>query len=204
STEYDLQLPPRMAQFRLDLRMIIERLAVLLGNKELGKKTVSWLMLRAWRWMLAAADVMVISAILQISLALPMAIYFHRAMTLGLPTNMIVVPLHGILLPVAGLALGLACIWPPLARLPAALAVLVVHGTNYVVEGLARFHIHSIAVGDIRVADPSGWMAAFVAASVVFAMLAPRWAAAGTRRERILTLASLLLLIGGAGALLIP
>lgn len=204
SVEYDLQLPPRMAQFRLDLRMIIERLAVLLGDNELGKKAVSWVMLVGWRCTLAAADVMVISAILQISLALPMAIYFHRAMTLGLPTNMIVVPLHGILLPVAGLALGLAYIWPPLAHLPAAITMLLVHGTNQVVEGLAHFHLHSIPVGDIRVADPSWWMAALVAATVVFAILTPWWAVAETRRGKIVTIASLLLLIGGAAALLIP
>jgi competence protein ComEC len=204
STEYDMQLPPRIAQFRLDLRLVIERIVVLAGNKELSKKAAGWVMLGGWRLAIFAMDTMVISAALQISLALPMAIYFHRAMTLGLPTNMIVVPLHGILLPVAGLAVGLAYVWPPLAHLPAATTVVLLHWTNGAVESLSRLHIHNLAVGDIRVADPSWWVTASVGATVVFAMLVARWTAKGTNRERILTLTSLLLLLTGAAALLIP
>jgi competence protein ComEC len=203
SMEYDQQLPPRMAQFRLDLRMIMGRIAALLGGKELSKKAVSRLTLGGWRLAIAAADVMAISAILQISLALPMAMYFHRAMTLGLPTNMIVVPLHAILLPAAGLALVLGYIWPPLAHLPAAFTVLLVHWTNHIVQGLARVQVHNVALGDIRVADPNWSTVVFVSATVILAMLAARWTTAGTRRGKILTLASLVLLITGAAGLLI-
>ncbi|HTD22002.1 MAG TPA: ComEC/Rec2 family competence protein [Terriglobales bacterium] len=192
STEYDRELPPRMAQFRLDLRMIAQRLARIIGNK-VGK----WMMLGGWRLAIVTADVMVISAILQIALALPMAIYFHRAMTLGLPTNMLVVPLHGILLPVAGIALILGYIWPWLARLPAVLTLVLLHWTNHVVEKLAHLQVHNIAVGDIRVADPSWWMSAFVIATLILAF-------AAVQRGKILTLCSLLLLLAGAIAVLIP
>src|SRR5579859_2592186 len=104
-----------------------------------------------------------------------MAIYFHRAMTLGLPTNMIIVPLHGILLPVAGIALALAYLWPPLAHLPAAITLVLVHWTNYVVERLAHFQFHDIAIGDLRVADPTWRMAAFLIATLLLAFAAIRW-----------------------------
>jgi competence protein ComEC len=204
STEYDMQMPPRLAQFRLDLRMIIDRAAILLDNKKPARKVVSWVIIRGWRLAIGSVEVIVISVVLQLSLALPMAIYFHRAMTLSLPTNMVIVPLHGILLPVAGLALLLAYIWPPLAHVPAGITALLVHGMNHVVERLARLHLHDLAMSDLRVADPSWCMAMLVGATVVFAMLAPRWAAAGKRGGRMLTLASLLLLLAGNVALPIP
>ncbi|HTC92955.1 MAG TPA: ComEC/Rec2 family competence protein [Terriglobales bacterium] len=203
STEYDRELPPRTAQFRLDVRMVTQRLARLMGNRP-----ANWTMLGGWRAAIFATDVMVISAILQLSLALPMAIYFHRAMTLGLPTNMIIVPLHGILLPIAGIALALACIWPPLAHLPAAVTLLLVHWTNYVVERLAHFQFHNIAIGDVRVADPTGWMTAFLVATLLLAFAATRWGdmsvQALTRAPKILAACSMLLLLAGAFAVLIP
>ena len=191
SAEYDLQLPPRMAQFRLELRMIAQRL-----GRFTGATAANWLMVGGWRAAIAAADIMVISAILQLSLALPMAIYFHRAMTLGLPTNMIVVPLHGILLPAAGVALVCSYVWAPLARLPVALTTMLLHWTNLVVERLAHWHVHSIAVGDLRVADPSWWMAVFVIATLLAAF-------AAVRRTRLIAFGSVLLLVLGAAVLLI-
>src|SRR5260370_3713340 len=90
STEYDRELPPRMAQFRLDLRMITQRLARIIGNK-VGNKAATCMMLGAWRLSIATADVMLTPAIFHIPSTPPIAIYFHRAMTLGLPTNMVVV-----------------------------------------------------------------------------------------------------------------
>ena len=192
STEYDVRLAPRMAQFRLELRMIAQRLARFTGSRLAGWGTVSGL-----RMAIAAADIVVISAVLQLSLALPMAIYFHRAMTLGLPTNMIVVPLHAIMLPTAGVALACSYIWMPLARLPAALTTVLVHWTNAVVERLAHWHVHNIAVGDLRVADPSWWVAVFAIATLLAAF-------AAVRRGRPAALASLLLLTAGAAALLLP
>jgi competence protein ComEC len=196
STDYDRELPPRTAQFRLDVRMVTQRLARLMGNR-----LANGMMLGAWRAAIFVADVVVISAILQLSLALPMAIYFHRAMTLGLPTNMIVVPLHGILLPIAGIALALAYIWPPLAHLPAAVTLLLVHWTNYVVERLAHFQFHNIAIGDVRVATPTWWIVAFLVATLLLAFAAMRW---GDMSGHGLAICSVLLLLAGAFAVLIP
>ena len=192
STEYDAQLAPRIAQFRLELRMIAQRLARFVGSRVANRVMAS-----GWRAGIAAADIMVISAILQLSLALPMAIYFHRAMTLGLPTNMIIVPLHGILLPSAGVALTCSYIWAPLGRIPAALTTVLLHWTNTVVDRLAHWQFHHIAIGDLRVADPGWWVAAFVIATLLAAFV-------GVRSTRPIAFASVLLLVAGAAALLIP
>jgi competence protein ComEC len=40
-----------------------------------------------------AYELVFISAVMQMGLALPMAYYFHRATTIGLPANLVVVPL---------------------------------------------------------------------------------------------------------------
>ena len=57
---------------------------------------------------MSAAELLLISVVMQIGLALPMAYYFHRATVVGLPANMLVVPLMELLMPaaVAAMALG--------------------------------------------------------------------------------------------------
>ena len=42
--------------------------------------------------MLAGWELLFVSAVMQAGLALPMAYYFHRATTIGLPANLIVIP----------------------------------------------------------------------------------------------------------------
>ena len=49
-------------------------------------------------------------------LALPMAYYFHRATTIGLPSNSIVVPLTQLMVPATVAALALGYISPWLAK----------------------------------------------------------------------------------------
>jgi competence protein ComEC len=49
---------------------------------------------------------------MQMGLALPMAYYFHRATTIGLPSNLIVVPLTQLMMPAAIVALALGYISP--------------------------------------------------------------------------------------------
>lgn len=108
---YDLSLPPRLAQFRLDLRLLERRLARLIG------RTLSrFVLVRGIRAALATFELMTVSAIAQCALALPMAVYFHRAVLGGLPANLIVVPLTGILMPAAAAAVALSYLWLPLAR----------------------------------------------------------------------------------------
>jgi competence protein ComEC len=84
SLSYDWVLPPGVVQCRLDLRMIADRLQRFVGRRPLPA------MAFAGRVILGAAELLLISIVMQIGLALSMAYYFHRATVMGLPANMLV------------------------------------------------------------------------------------------------------------------
>src|SRR5207248_5998433 len=79
------------------------------------------------RMSLRTFELLVISLVMQLSLALPMAWYFHRATTLSLAANILAVPLAGIVLPAAIIALLFSVIAPPLAPVPAKIAAGALH-----------------------------------------------------------------------------
>ncbi len=102
SPGFDFSLPTRAAQFRSDLRLVRENLAQIVGLR-----VSNFVLLRGVGFVLAAAELILISAIIEVSLALPMAWYFHRTTTMSLPANVLVIPLAGILMPTAVLAVAL-------------------------------------------------------------------------------------------------
>ena len=106
---------------------------------------------------------------MQMGLALPMAYYFHRATTIGLPANMAVVPLMQWMMPAAITALCLGYVSPWLAKVPALLATLAVDGIAGSVHGLG-----SLRVSDLRVALPSELTIGIAAAALVVAMWCAR------------------------------
>ena len=90
-----------------------------------------------------------VSVLMQLGLALPMVYYFHRATVLGMAANSLAVPLTGILMPAAVLAVALSYMWLPLAKLPAAAASWALHGITSTVGSLGGMRI-----ADHRVAMP--------------------------------------------------
>ena len=100
STTYDLHLLPAQAQFRLNMRMLLLRFERLIP-KWLARIT----MIGGMRVILRLTEIVLISALMQAALALPMAVYFHRATTLSLPANVAVVPVMTFLLPIAVVAI---------------------------------------------------------------------------------------------------
>jgi competence protein ComEC len=174
SAGYAALLPPRVAQFRVDLQFIAARVALFVGEKWAGRavRTTAAFALAAW-------ELLFISAVMQMGLALPMAYYFHRATTIGLPSNVIVVPLTELMMPAAVSALGLGFISPWLAKVPALLTTFALEGITGSVHGLG-----GLRLADLRVAMPSIFMVAVAAAALVFAM----WAA---RRRAVLALGGL-------------
>ncbi|MGB6475983.1 MAG: ComEC/Rec2 family competence protein [Candidatus Sulfotelmatobacter sp.] len=168
SDNYGETLPPRVAQFRVDLRFIASRLAPFLGEK------ASLLLVRATaKFSLRVCELMFISAILQMGLALPMAFYFHRATTLGLPANLAVVPLAGIMMPAAVAAIALGYISPPLAKIPALITSATLEAITGTVHGLG-----GLRLADLRVATPSIVMIVVTASALALAMLLSRRRAA--------------------------
>lgn len=173
SNDYAAKLPPRVAQLRLDLQLIAGRL-----GKFVGKKWAGSLVRATARLILGAYELIFVSAVMQMALALPMAYYFHRATTTGLPANLIVVPLTQLMMPAAAAALGIDYVSPLVARVPALLTAFAVDAINGAVRDLGMFR-----AADLRVPVPSGVVIALSALALVFAMWSARrrlgWASAG-------------------------
>ncbi|MGI9102860.1 MAG: ComEC/Rec2 family competence protein [Terriglobales bacterium] len=183
-TGFDPALAPRVAQFRLDLRLIRDRLKKLVGRWLASAITSGFV-----RIVLAAYDLLVISTVAQVALALPMTVYFHRATVLGLPANLVVVPLTGVLMPASLAAVGLGYVSPWLAKPTVLITTLALDG----ITGSVRV-LGGLRAADWRLASPSLAMAAFAALALVFCI----WA---MRRRRIVAIAGMAAL--GASALLL-
>jgi competence protein ComEC len=144
SPDFDRTLPPPVAQLRLDLPMIGDRLPRWFG----GRASLAFLGASA-RGTLSVYELLCVSALMQAGLVLPMAYYFHRATVMGIPANALAVPLTGLLMPTAALAVGLSYVWLPLAKIPALFAAAALHGITGTVRGLG-----GLRIADYRVAMP--------------------------------------------------
>jgi competence protein ComEC len=171
---YDINLPPKIAQFRIDLRMIIARLTKV-GPEPLWR----FLILKTIAFGIAAWEVLLISALMQVGLVLPMAIYFHRLTVTAMPANVLVVPLTEILMPSAVGSVAISCLSESLAHIPALIAGWSLAGITGTVHAAG-----SLRIADVRIPTPSFW-ASVVAVSATVA------AVALARRKRLVALASL-------------
>jgi competence protein ComEC len=164
SVSYDFVLSARVVQFRLDLRMIAGRLQPFVGRPiPLPALAVTS------RVLLAAGELLLISVIMQIGLALPMAYYFHRATVMGLPANMLVVPLMEILMPAAAAAMALGYVSPALAKIPAMVAGAALEG----IAGTVR-RLGGLRLADLRVPTPGMAVILLTSLSIALAMILVR------------------------------
>ncbi len=141
------------------------------------------------RWMFRVYELILVSCIVELAMALPMALYFHRITVFALPVNVFILPLLAVLMPAALLTLLLALIGPAYAVLPAMIVAFFLH----IGAGLVRF-FGSLTLGDFRIPAPLLWQSlvfcALLAAAIVLARLA---LSSGMRRLRLATWAALLL-----------
>ena len=196
AASYDVHVAPEVAQFRLDLRMIAGRLARFIGD-HLGLALPAILM----RVAIGVSELIFISALMQAGLALPMAYYFHRATTMGMPANLAVIPLTQVLMPTAAAAVGLGYISTALAKPVAWISGLALEGIAGTVHWLGRAPVagttsflgsHFLgSIADLRVAMPSLAMILASLAALGLAMLV-------ARRARLVAFASIVLLFGVA------
>ena len=159
----DLFLPPAVAQFRVELRLLAETAHLWTRAPQRWVLGGMGLVLRAAFYFF---DLAVISACVQVGLALPMALYFHRVSVSGISANMAVIPLLSLAVPVGFLAIFTG--WRPVAQ--AAGWLLAV--SQKVVEWHARWE------PAWRIPNPPLWLALSLAASLVLL------AAAANRRAR--------------------
>ena len=164
SPGYDASLPPPMAQRRLDLRMISGRAA-----RFLGKRIPLQTMAVGARVLLIACDFFLISVILQLGLALPMAYYFHRATLLALPANILAVPLTELIMVAAIAAVAMSYVSLLVAKIPALLAGVALEA----VSGTVRW-LGGLRIADVRVATPELAVILASVAALALAMILVR------------------------------
>ncbi len=172
SLSYDLVLPAKVVQFRLDMRMIAGRL-----HRFAGRRIPLPALATVSRLLLGCGELLLISVVMQIGLALPMAYYFHRATVVGLPANLLVVPLMELLMPAAVAAMALGYVSHGLARIPALIAGAALEG----IAGTVRW-LGGLRIADLRVPTPGTTLIALTALSIALAMALVRrrpWFAAG-------------------------
>jgi competence protein ComEC len=155
----DPALPPRVAQFRVCLRLLGTHLQPLVGRKlAFGAPAM------AIRFALRAVELLLVSLVVETVMSLPMALYFHRITVLALPVNFLIVPVLGLLLPSALLTFAAVTISAKLAAIPAAVTAALLHFVTALIHAFA-----SMRGGDLRIPGPS---AAAIAAFVILLGLA--------------------------------
>ncbi len=179
----DSTLPPYIAQFRVTLRLVADHIEPLLllprnrshtaKRKGANRRAQNGLALLV-RWSLRLLELVLVSATIELTMALPMAVYFHRITVYSLVVNVLIIPMLGLLLPLAFATLGTSLLLPKLAGVPAAATAVVLHLITAIIT---RFG-HSSS-GDFRVAGPTpALIAAGLAllACAVYAVRRPRHA----------------------------
>lgn len=164
SPAYDYSLPTQAAQFRSDVRLLREGLADIVGMR-----AATVVLRRGLAFLIAVAELIFISFIIELSLALPMAWYFHRTTTMSLPANVLVMPLASILMPAAVVAVALSYVSFWLAHLPA----LVAGYALAVLTGTIRLIGH-FRISDVRLPVPALATCLVAAMTVALALLLAR------------------------------
>jgi len=184
SASFDLALPPKLAQFRLDLRLIAGRL-----QRFVGARAARLMIVGITGATLAFCELVIVSAITQAVLVLPMRSYFHRAAIIGLPANILVLPLAGIMLNSGAATIALSYIFNPLARLAGMIAAGALHWTLLVLNWLSH-----LPVAQWRIPDGGPLLVLLAATGILFAFLA-------VSRQRWIAIAAMaLLFFSAAGA----
>jgi len=155
----DPSLPPRVAQFRVSIRMLAQHLRPLTGR--FAAWTVFPFVIRLG---LRVAELLVVSVSIELLMMLPMASYFHRITLLALPVNLLIVPFLGVLLPCALVTFAAVVLVPLVAAVPAACTAVVLHAVVRIVTAFG-----GMRAGDLRIPAPgigtiAVWMVLAIAA----------------------------------------
>ncbi len=152
----DFHMPPRAAQFRIEMRLLAETLRAPL-----------WVVAWPARLLLFVYEIVLTSAVVQLGLALPMVVYFHRLGFSGLSANAFVVPLMGAVVPVGFVAVFTG--WQWIAKVAGLLLWLS--------QKVVWFHAN--LEPNWRIPTPPVWLGiALSAALIASAIWRSRWGAA--------------------------
>ena len=158
----DLRLPAGTAQFRVELRLLVRTLDLAL---HLPARLAQTAIVMVARCCFFAWDMAVTSFFLQLGLALPMIVYFHRATISGITANVIIVPLLGAVVPLGFLAIAFN-------------SALLAHLCAWILN-LSRIAagFHARWEPEWRIPAPPFWLGALFALALIIAALriAPRY-----------------------------
>jgi competence protein ComEC len=173
----DPDLPPPISQFRVTLRLVASHL-----QPFIGRRLALVLPAALVRFTLRIFELLLVSGLIELAMSLPMAIYFHRVTALGLPVNLLVVPMIGLALPSALITFATLLLVPSLAIVPAAVTAALLHA----ISGIVRV-FSATGAGDIRISNPG---AVAIVAGILLIGLAV-WAARNSRFPVALPIAAL-------------
>ena len=156
----DLHLAPRTAQFRVELRLLAETLRLW---TPLSKRAGLCLLAAPLRVAFYVYELVALSAVLQLGLALPMIVYFHRVGFSGLSANTLAVPLFTVLLPLGFVAIFTGWHW-----------VAVACGG---LLDLSRAAVgwHAVIEPNWRIPTPPLWLAIAISAALIAAAILRGW-----------------------------
>jgi competence protein ComEC len=175
----DPHLEPRVAQARVELRLAAETISTWV---RLPQAWFAAAIAFLWRLCLFGLEMAILSAVIQVGLALPMAELFHRVSFTGLSANLLIVPLLNLVVPLGFFAIFTGWHWV------AALAGILLAWA----ERIAAWHARLEPAW--RIPDPPLWLSlAFVASLLALAVLARRRIARWPILATVLALFGLLL-----------
>jgi competence protein ComEC len=158
-TGRDLHLPPAVAQFRVEMRLLAETVRLWTRLPERACCLMVTVPARALFYLFELAA---ISAIVQIGLALPMVVYFHRIGFSGISANAIVVPLMSAVIPAGFVAIFTGSAWVAKG------AGWLLAWSHAAVDWHARFE------PNWRIPTPPLWLGISIGAALILTALAGR------------------------------
>ena len=152
---WDLHLEPKVASVRVEMRLLAETAWFAL---RVPRRVTLFLLDWAARGFFYFASLLVVSAVVQAGLMLPMIAYFHRLSVSGLTANLVIVPLmNGVVLTgFAAVATG--------SPMLAGWAAMLLDWARRVAAWHAQFE------PPVRLADPPGWLVVGFVASLLVAI----------------------------------
>ena len=147
---------PRLAQFRVSLRWLGEQLTPGVTSQESSRKKrktekskLALLPAVIAAFLLWCGELVLVTLVAEMVMALPMAMYFHRITAFAAPVNLLALPLVGLLLGSAIFTFLASLLHPWVALLPASLTALLLHTVTKVVSALG-----SLRNADVRTPGP--------------------------------------------------
>jgi len=172
----DTRYAPPVAQFRMDVRHAILALTSRIGER--FRRFTQNSVARTAQGALLAAELLVLSFVLQLGMMPMMARDFHRGSLLGPLVNLFVVPLTGLIVPLGFFSIVVGMVAPAAGR-------LLAHPLGWLVwiQGHLVSFFAAIPHGSYRIPGPPTWVTALFCPVVIAAAMAalrmerrlPRW-----------------------------